>query len=69
MKGVDTMNRIEKLRKKKGMSYSEIAEKAGVTYQYIYLLAKNKRTNPSLETMRKVAHALDEKVETVFQIN
>lgn len=63
------MNKIEKLRKRKGMTYSEIAEKVGVTYQYIYLLAKNKRTNPSLDVMKKIAHALDEKVEVVFKIN
>ncbi|CAI3578706.1 helix-turn-helix transcriptional regulator [Clostridium neonatale] len=63
------MNNIEKLKKKKCMSYEDIAKGANVTAQYIFLLAKGKRTNPSLEVMKSIAHALDEKVEKVFQIN
>lgn len=63
------MNKIDKLRKLKCMSYEEIAINAGLTASYICLLAKEKRTNPSLEAMRKIASALEEKVDRVFKIN
>jgi len=62
-------NRIDSLRKKKGLSYGDIARATGLTATYIYLLAKGKRTNPSLEVMQKISSALEEKVEKVFQIN
>lgn len=63
------MNRIDSLRKKKCLSYSEIAEAAGITSAYVCSLAKGKRTNPSLEVMKSISRALGEKVEKVFQIN
>ena len=53
------MNNIEKLKKKKCMSYEDIAKKTGVTAQYIFLLAKGERSNPSLEVMKSVANALE----------
>ncbi len=62
-------NKIDSLRTKKAMSYGDIAKESGLTSTYIYLLAKGKRKNPSLETMQKVSQALDEKVERVFSIN
>ena len=62
------LNKIDVLRKKKGLSYREIAKRSGFSAQYIHLLAKNKRRNPSLEAMQKIAAALDESIERVFQI-
>lgn len=63
------MNRIDYIKKRKKMSYQDIANKANVTASYIWLLAKNKRRNPSLETMKRIAYALDERVEKVFIVN
>ncbi|AGX41445.1 helix-turn-helix transcriptional regulator [Clostridium saccharobutylicum] len=63
------MNKIDKLRKRKALSYNDIAKSASISAQYVYLLAKGKRSNPSLEKMRAIANALDEKVEYVFKIN
>lgn len=63
------MNKIDKFKKSKHMSYEEIAKGSGVTPQYVFLLAKGKRTNPSLEVMKSISQALGEKVEKVFQIN
>jgi len=62
-------NKIDYLRNKKRLSYGDIARATGLTATYIYLLAKGKRTNPSLEVMQKISSALEEKVEKVFQIN
>ncbi|GAA0078908.1 hypothetical protein UT300005_32870 [Clostridium sp. CTA-5] len=63
------MNKIDKLRKRKLLSYYDIGKKANISAQYVYLLAKGKRNNPSLEIMKSIANALDEKVEYVFNIN
>ena len=63
------MNKIDKLRKRKALSYYDIAKIANVSAQYVCLLAKGKRSNPSLEIMKGIANALDEKVERVFSIN
>lgn len=63
------MNNIEKLKKKKCMSYEDIAKKTDVTAQYIFLLAKGERSNPSLEVMKSVANALEEPIEKVFELN
>ncbi|MPU14880.1 helix-turn-helix domain-containing protein [Acinetobacter baumannii] len=63
------MNKIDRLRKKKCLSYGAIAKEAGLTPTYIYLLAKDKRTNPSLEAMQNIARALDTSVEKVFSLN
>ncbi|MBU5677743.1 helix-turn-helix domain-containing protein [Alkaliphilus sp. MSJ-5] len=63
------MNKIDLLRRRKSLSYGAIAKETGLTPTYICLLAKGKRTNPSLEVMQKISLALDEKVEKVFQVN
>lgn len=63
------MNNIDKLRKIKGLTYAEIGEKAGLTTNYIQMIAKGKRKNPSFDAMQKISRALDEKVERVFQLN
>lgn len=62
------MNKIDALRRKKHMSYREIASKAGISGMYVYLLAKGKRNNPSLDVMQNIAMALDESVSKVFQL-
>lgn len=63
------MNKIDFIRKKKLLSYNAIAEKTGLTAAYVYMLAKGKRKNPSLEVMQKIACALESRVEFIFQVN
>lgn len=63
------MNKIDSIRKRKRLSYGKIGQACGLSPTYVYLLAKGKRSNPSLETMQKVSSALGEKVEKVFSIN
>jgi len=50
---------IERLRKQKQMSQPELAEKAGVSKGYIYMLEAGEMTNPSLDVLMKIAAALD----------
>lgn len=59
-------NRIDEFRKRKMMSYQDIATKCGVTAQYVQQLAKGKKRNPSLEIALKISQALGESMEKVF---
>lgn len=60
------MNKIEEISKRNKITYKQIAEKAEITNQYVYLLAKGQRDNPSFKIMKKIAEALNEKIENVF---
>lgn len=60
------MNKIDALKKKKHLSYGDIAKSTGLTTAYICMLAKGQKTNPSKDTMEKIAAALDETVIEVF---
>ena len=61
------MQRIKALRERKGWSQSELARRAGVTSQYIVQLESGARKNPSLDVLRKLADALDVKVESLLR--
>jgi len=62
------MNKIDEIREKRKLSYGVIAQKTGLSTTYIHLLAKGKRSNPSLDVMQRIADALKEKVVNVFSI-
>lgn len=59
-------NRIDYWRVQQGMTYRHIAERAGISAQYVSMLAKRQRGNPSVPTMRKISTALGKKVGQVF---
>lgn len=63
------MNKIDAVRSKKKLSYGFIAKESSLTPTYIHLLAKGKRTNPSLDVMQRISAALGERVESIFQVN
>ena len=52
------MNRIKELRKDKGISQAELADRAGVSRQAISFYEKGKR-HPKIETWQKIANALN----------
>ncbi|MDP2921575.1 MAG: helix-turn-helix transcriptional regulator [Candidatus Omnitrophota bacterium] len=56
---------IRKVRKEKGLSQDEIAEKAGVSQQLISRIEKG-RENISLITLKKISGALNRRVEISF---
>ena len=49
----------EKLLEKRGQ-WSEIARKAGVNFYTVQRIARGKTPNPGVETMRKIARALNQ---------
>ena len=49
---------IRKHREAKGMTQEEVAQKAGVTKQYVTMLEAGTRASPSLPVLQRIAKAL-----------
>lgn len=58
--------RIAELRKDKGLTQEQLAEKVGLDRTYIGYLEKGNRS-PSVETANKIARALGVKINEVFK--
>ncbi|GGA35395.1 helix-turn-helix domain-containing protein [Paenibacillus physcomitrellae] len=54
--------RIQQIRLAKGLSLSELAEKADVAKSYLSNVERNIQSNPSIQFIEKVAEALDSSV-------
>ncbi|MFC0216476.1 helix-turn-helix domain-containing protein [Paenibacillus chartarius] len=50
--------RVQQLRKEKGLSLSELAERAGVAKSYISSLERDVQKNPSIQFLEKIASVL-----------
>lgn len=59
-------NRIKELRKAKGMTQNELAEKANVARTVVNQLETGSRSVITTNTMLKLAKALDTPVESIF---
>ena len=59
-------NRMEQIRKEKGITLAEIAKKTGISIGYLSHLENGTRKNPSIEMMDKIAKALGKSVFDVF---
>lgn len=57
---------IKKVREQKGISKQELADNAGYSFAYISMLENNKRPNPSIKTIDKIAKALNVPVEEIM---
>jgi XRE family transcriptional regulator, master regulator for biofilm formation len=49
---------IKTLRTERGLTQAQVAQKAGVTKNYITMLEGGERKNPSLDIVKKLAKAL-----------
>ncbi|MDV3053410.1 hypothetical protein NLV77_002353 [Staphylococcus ureilyticus] len=61
-------NRLEEIRKSKGISITQLSVKSGISRTTIYKL-EDQKTNPSLETIVKISSGLNEKPEKIFNFN
>ncbi len=59
-------NRMRAIRKEKGITLTEIANKTGISIGYLSHLEKGTRKNPSIEIMDKISKYLDKSVSDVF---
>lgn len=51
--------RIQQLRLNKGMSLTELAERAGVSKSYLSTVERDIQSNPSIQFLEKLAEVLD----------
>ena len=59
-------NRLQEIRESKGLSISELSRKADVSRQTIYSLEAEEVEKTNLQTLKKLADALDVRVTDFF---
>ncbi|RPF54033.1 helix-turn-helix domain-containing protein [Aquisalibacillus elongatus] len=59
--------RVRKYRQSKGMSLTELAERAGVAKSYLSALERNIQQNPSIQFLEKVAVELNITVDHLIK--
>lgn len=57
---------IKDVRKAKKISLRCLSKKTGISRPYLFDLENNRKINPSLDTMYKIATALNVKVDDLF---
>lgn len=58
--------RIQKLRTEKGLSLSELAERANVAKSYLSTIERDIQSNPSIQFLEKVASVLGVTVDSLL---
>jgi transcriptional regulator with XRE-family HTH domain len=58
--------KVRKARKKAGLSQDKLAREADVAYNTIVKIESGENPNPTIETLKKVAKALDVSVEELI---
>lgn len=59
-------NNIKKLRTEQGYTLIELANKVGISSGYLCHLENGSRKNPSINTMEKIAVALNKSIAEIF---
>lgn len=57
---------IKEIRNKANCSIKSLSEKTGLSRAYLYDLEHNRRINPTLQSLVKIAKALDVNVKDLF---
>ncbi len=57
---------IKNIRVKKNVTLYQLSKSTGLTRSYLRDLENNKKNNPTLNTLEKIAHALEVKVKDLF---
>ena len=57
---------IRKVRKKAGLSQDKLARKADVAYNTVVKIESGENKNPTIETLRSIAKALDVSVDELI---
>lgn len=60
------LNKMQQIRKEKGITLTSLSEKTGISIGYLCHLEKGTRKNPSFEKMDKIAKVLEKSVSEVF---
>lgn len=59
---------IQELRKQKGLSLTELADRANISKSYLSNIERNLNQNPSLQVMQKIAGVLDIELKTLLNL-
>lgn len=59
---------IYEIRMKKGLTLSELAERANISKSYLSNIERNLNQNPSIQVIRKIAHVLDVDLKVLIRI-
>lgn len=57
---------ISEIRKQKGLTLTELAERAGIAKSYLSNIERNLNKNPSINVVEKIASGLDIDVKTLI---
>ena len=57
---------IKNVRKYNGISLNKLHEMTGISRAYLFDLENNRRTNPTTDTLQKIANALKVNVKKLF---
>lgn len=57
---------IKEIRKKKNITVYNLSKLTGISRSYLLELENNKKFNPSLSVMYKIANALEVKIDDLF---
>lgn len=60
---------IKEIRKKRGLSLSELADRAKISKSYLSNIERNLNQNPSIHVMQKIAMVLDVEFNTLIMDN
>lgn len=58
--------RVQKLRQERGLSLSELAERAGVAKSYLSTIERDIQSNPSIQFLEKIASVLQVSVDALL---
>lgn len=61
----EVIDRIQKLRKEKNVSMLKLSIDSGISRSHLFYI-ETKKTIPSLETLSKIAHALNLQLKDFF---
>jgi XRE family transcriptional regulator, master regulator for biofilm formation len=60
---------ISTIRKRRGLTLSELADRANVSKSYLSNLERNLNKNPSIQVIEKISTVLDVGLTTILQFN
>jgi XRE family transcriptional regulator, master regulator for biofilm formation len=58
---------ISEIRKSKGFTLTELADRAGIAKSYLSNIERNLNQNPSINVMEKIAFVLDVELKTLLK--
>lgn len=59
-------DKVKKFRMEKGLSITELAERAGVAKSYLSSIERNIQSNPSIQFLEKIASVLNIPIESLI---